>query len=98
MHELSITQSVVSAVAERLPDAQVRRVRLEIGQLSGLVPDAVRFCFDLVAEGTVCEGAELEIDERPAGPAAVRAAWTSRPRRCCRCVTAAARRRGAGRA
>ncbi|MHA6623202.1 hydrogenase maturation nickel metallochaperone HypA/HybF [Pseudonocardia sp. DLS-67] len=65
MHELSITQSVVTAVAERLPDARIRRVRLEVGQLSGLVPDAMRFCFELVAAGTVCEGADLEIDEAP---------------------------------
>ena len=66
MHELSITQSVVTAVTQRLPDAQVRRIRLEVGQLSGLVPDAVRFCFEMVATGTPCEGAALEIDE-PAG-------------------------------
>ena len=44
-------------------DAPVRRVRLEIGRLSGVVPDAVRFCFDLVAAGTTLEGAVLEIDE-----------------------------------
>ena len=30
----------------------MRRVRLEIGRLSGVVPDAVRFCFDLVTAGT----------------------------------------------
>ena len=65
VHELSITQSVVTAVTQRLRDAQVRRIRLEVGQLSGLVPDAVRFCFEMVATGTTCEGAALEIDEPP---------------------------------
>lgn len=65
MHELSITQSVVDAVTERLLDARVRRIRLEVGRLSGLVPDAVRFCFEMVAAGTTCEGAELQIDEPP---------------------------------
>lgn len=65
MHELSITQSVVDAVTERLRDARVRRIRLEVGRCSGLVPDAVRFCFELVAAGTTCEGATLEIDEPP---------------------------------
>jgi hydrogenase nickel incorporation protein HypB len=39
--------------------------------VSGVVPDAVRFCFDLVAEGTPVEGACLEIDE-PAGRARCR--------------------------
>ena len=38
MHELSITQSVVDAVTRRMGDARVRRVRLEVGRLSGLVP------------------------------------------------------------
>jgi hydrogenase nickel incorporation protein HypA/HybF len=66
VHELSITQSVVTAVTERMRDAPVRRIRLEVGRLSGLVPDAVRFCFEMVAAGTTCEGATLEIDE-PAG-------------------------------
>jgi hydrogenase nickel incorporation protein HypA/HybF len=65
MHELSITASVVSAVTARMRDRQVRRIRLEVGRLSGLVPDSVRFCFEMVAAGTTCEGALLEIDEPP---------------------------------
>ncbi|HET9893539.1 MAG TPA: hydrogenase maturation nickel metallochaperone HypA [Streptosporangiaceae bacterium] len=65
MHELAVTESVVSAVAERLPKAKVTAVRLEIGALSGVVADSVRFCFDLVAEGTNLAGASLEIDEPP---------------------------------
>ena len=65
MHELSITQTVVTTVTQRMRDARVCRIRLEVGQLSGLVPDAVRFCFEMVAAGTTCEGARLEIDEPP---------------------------------
>lgn len=71
MHELAITQEVVTAVTDRMRDARVRRIRLEVGTLSGLVPDAVRFCFELVAAGTTCEGAVLEIDE-PRGEAVCR--------------------------
>lgn len=63
MHEMAITQSVVSAIAERLPDRRIVLVRLTIGRLSGVVADSVRFCFDLVTEGTALEGAALEIDE-----------------------------------
>jgi hydrogenase nickel incorporation protein HypA/HybF len=63
MHELAITESVVEAVTERLPDARITCVRLEIGALSGVVADSVRFCFDLVTEGTNLEGARLEITE-----------------------------------
>lgn len=63
MHELAITEGVVSAVTERLPDAKVTSVRLEIGALSGVVSDSVRFCFELVTEGTNLAGATLEIVE-----------------------------------
>ncbi len=63
MHELAITESVVQAVTERLPDATVRCVYLEIGPLSGVVADSVRFCFDLVTEGTNLAGARLEISQ-----------------------------------
>lgn len=65
MHELAITESIVEGVAERVQGAKVIRVMLEIGKLSGVVPDALRACFELCAEGTVLEGAALEIDEIP---------------------------------
>lgn len=63
MHELGITQNIVAIVSERAGDQKVCRVKLEIGKLSAIVPEAIRFCFDLCAEGTVLEGAMLEIDE-----------------------------------
>jgi hydrogenase nickel incorporation protein HypA/HybF len=68
MHELSITQSVVDAVAERAADSRVLSIRLTVGRLSGVVPDAMQFCFELITEGTALEGARLTID-RPAGRA-----------------------------
>ncbi len=71
MHELSIAQSIVDAVVEKLGDARIEGVRIEIGKLSGVVPDSVLFCFDLVAEGTTVEGARLEIVE-PSGRARCR--------------------------
>jgi hydrogenase nickel incorporation protein HypA/HybF len=71
MHELAITQSIVDAVAERTQGARVAVVHLRVGKLSGVVPDAVRFCFELVADGTPLEGARLDIEE-PAGQARCR--------------------------
>lgn len=65
MHELSITRSVVAICAERAMGAQVTRVTLEIGRLSAVMPDAVRFCFDICAKGTPVESAKLEIIETP---------------------------------
>jgi hydrogenase nickel incorporation protein HypA/HybF len=66
VHELAITEGVVEAVSERLPDARIRCVHLEIGAMSGVVADSVRFCFDLITEGTNLQGALLEISEPPA--------------------------------
>ena len=65
MHELSITRSVVAIVSERAAGQRVTRVRLEIGRLSAILPDAIRFCFDICAADTPMAGAELQIDEIP---------------------------------
>jgi hydrogenase nickel incorporation protein HypA/HybF len=66
VHELAIAESVVDTVTRRLPGARITRVHLEIGALSGVVADSIRFCFDLATEGTSLEGAMLEITEPPA--------------------------------
>lgn len=91
MHELSITQSVVTTITGRLGERPVRRVRLEVGRLSGVVPDAMRFCFEMVAAGTTCEGALLEIDE-PTGTARCRSCGaefeTAEPLPLCDCGSA----------
>ena len=65
MHELAIAESVVDTVTRKLPGARITRVHLEIGALSGVVADSIRFCFDLATEGTGLEGATLEITEPP---------------------------------
>jgi len=63
MHEMGITRNIVSIVTERAKAKKVKRIQLEIGKLSAVMPDALRFCFDVVAKGTVLEGAILEIIE-----------------------------------
>ncbi|HET6375777.1 MAG TPA: hydrogenase maturation nickel metallochaperone HypA [Methylocella sp.] len=63
MHELALAQSVVEAVARHANGSRVRRVKLEIGKLACVMPDALLFCFDAVTAGTPLEGAALEIVE-----------------------------------
>jgi hydrogenase nickel incorporation protein HypA/HybF len=63
MHELAVAESLVDAVTERLPGTRIASVQVEIGALSGVVPDALLFCFDLATEGTALAGAKLEITE-----------------------------------
>jgi hydrogenase nickel incorporation protein HypA/HybF len=65
MHELAITQSVVDMVAERTDGRQVSLVRLEVGMLSGVVPDAMEFCYELIISGTPLEGSALVIEQTP---------------------------------
>ncbi|GGT16317.1 hydrogenase maturation nickel metallochaperone HypA/HybF [Streptomyces chromofuscus] len=62
MHEMSVALSVVDQVeraARSRGEPGVRAVHLEIGELAGVVPDALAFCFELACAGTVLEGAEL---------------------------------------
>ncbi|MGW1541236.1 hydrogenase maturation nickel metallochaperone HypA/HybF [Streptomyces sp. NPDC002309] len=62
MHEMSVALSVVDQV-ERAAHARgfsgVRAVRLDIGELAGVVSDSLEFCFGLACAGTVLEGAVL---------------------------------------
>jgi hydrogenase nickel incorporation protein HypA/HybF len=69
VHELSIAVSLVDAVCEELPRlgdrVSVRRVLVRIGPLSGVVPDALRFAFDVAVEGSPIAGAYLDIEDVP---------------------------------
>jgi hydrogenase nickel incorporation protein HypA/HybF len=65
MHELSIAQGIVDLACARAGGRPVRSVRIRAGRLTAVVPDAMRFCFDLAAEDSVARGARLEIVETP---------------------------------
>lgn len=70
MHELSIAEALIEQVGRELKRAgqsgPVVRVELSVGRLSGVNADALRFAFDLLAPGTLVEGAALAITEPPA--------------------------------
>jgi hydrogenase nickel incorporation protein HypA/HybF len=67
MHELSVAHAVVSTVVENLPSPapRVTQVRLRIGELSGVVPQALEFAYDVAAEGTPLADAALVIERSP---------------------------------
>lgn len=71
MHELGITEEIVAIAARGSAGRPVARVVVEVGELAAVLPEAIRFCFDLCAEGTPVEGALLEI-RRPPGLATCR--------------------------
>ena len=68
MHELPITQGILDLVLEHAAKAgaaRVSAVHLVIGGLSGVVDDSVRFCWDLISEGTPAQGAVLDFRRVP---------------------------------
>ncbi|MBI4742263.1 MAG: hydrogenase maturation nickel metallochaperone HypA [Betaproteobacteria bacterium] len=68
MHELSLAEGVLQIVEDAAREQKFLRVRtvvLEIGRLSSVESEAMRFCFDAVACGTLAEGATLEVIEAP---------------------------------
>ena len=69
MHEMGIAMEIVDIAKASIPQdmqgARVQRVNLQVGKLSAIVPDSLRFCFDLVVKETPLEGAELAIEEVP---------------------------------
>jgi hydrogenase nickel incorporation protein HypA/HybF len=62
MHELSIANAVVSIAGNHARGRRVTSVRVQIGHLRQVVPDALQFSFQLLTDGTSLEGAQLEID------------------------------------
>lgn len=68
MHEVSICESILDIlkdVAGKNGASRVNRVHLRIGEMAGVVEDALRFAFDVVTKDTVAGGAELIIESVP---------------------------------
>jgi hydrogenase nickel incorporation protein HypA/HybF len=68
MHEMSIAESILQIVedaAAKQGFKRVTEVRLEIGVLSGVEPDALGFCLDVVLKDSVAEGARIEMELLP---------------------------------
>ncbi|MFE5912597.1 hydrogenase maturation nickel metallochaperone HypA [Streptomyces wedmorensis] len=62
MHEMSLAVAVVDqveAAATSRGAVGVSSIELDVGELAGVVADALAFCFELACAGTVVEGAEL---------------------------------------
>ncbi len=69
MHEMSLCESVLQVLERNAAERGYRRVKtvwLEIGNLSGVEPEALRFSFEVVVRGSLADGARLEIVEVPA--------------------------------
>jgi hydrogenase nickel incorporation protein HypA/HybF len=60
VHELSLSGAIVKTVEKHAEGRRVTVVSLRVGSLRQVVPDTLAFSFQIVARGTLCEGARLE--------------------------------------
>lgn len=68
MHELSLMQAALSIALDRTNAegaSTIHSLELHVGKMSGVVPEALLFAFDVVSEGTAAEGAELTLKTIP---------------------------------
>jgi hydrogenase nickel incorporation protein HypA/HybF len=61
VHELGLCTSIVDAVARRAGERAVAQVRVRVGRLHHVHPDAFDQSFAMAAVGTVAEGAGAEL-------------------------------------
>ena len=68
MHEMAIAQSVLDIAfgeMEKNASAGIRKIKISIGEFSGVVKDALEFAFDVLKTGTPAAKAEVEIEVLP---------------------------------
>ncbi len=91
MHELAIAQSITEIACRHAEGRRISKVELKVGQLRQVVPSALAFSFQLVAEGTLAEGAELAIESVPVAarcrPCGAESQLESFPFQCRRCAS-----------
>jgi hydrogenase nickel incorporation protein HypA/HybF len=68
MHEMAIMDGMFKLINQQVEEHQlqkVTKVKIVVGVMSGVVPESLQMCFKIMAAGTPCEGAELEIEQAP---------------------------------
>jgi len=66
MHELSIAESIIDIVLENAKSngaGKVKKVTVVVGNCSGVVPESLRYCFDIIKKETAADDAELVVEE-----------------------------------
>jgi hydrogenase nickel incorporation protein HypA/HybF len=61
MHELGMCASIVEAIEKRAKEREVAHVRVRVGRLHHVHPEAFEQSFSMAAMGTVAENAEAEL-------------------------------------
>jgi hydrogenase nickel incorporation protein HypA/HybF len=66
VHELSICTSIAALVERHADGRRVAVVHLDVGHLRQVVPDTLRFSWEVVVTGTALEGSVLQVRDIPA--------------------------------
>jgi len=64
MHETHLIEPVIKGIVEHAKEEgakNITKLRLKIGELTGIKEESFRETFNLLAKGTMLEGTELEI-------------------------------------
>jgi hydrogenase nickel incorporation protein HypA/HybF len=65
MHEAAIAYNAMEVILEKAKEnnlVKINKVRVKVGELTGVMPDALRFAFESASRGTIAENAVLEIE------------------------------------
>ncbi|MBZ8181091.1 hydrogenase maturation nickel metallochaperone HypA [Oscillatoria salina] len=68
MHEVSLMENTLELVlnyAQKEGAKEIHWIKLKVGALSGVIPEALAFAFDVVIQGTIAQNAHLEIETVP---------------------------------
>lgn len=65
MHELSVSNAIAKVVLEHAGGRPVESVQVRVGALRQIVPDTLRFCWDVVRDQPLLEKSRLEIEHVP---------------------------------
>ena len=61
MHELGMCEGVVEVVERRAQGRRVKRLRLRVGTMHRVVPEAFGQAFEMAATGSVAQDAEVDL-------------------------------------
>jgi hydrogenase nickel incorporation protein HypA/HybF len=68
MHEMSVAQNIFEIVRKNVPEGseeKVSKIHLKVGELSGIVPDSLLFCIDILKEESDFKNVSIEIEQVP---------------------------------
>lgn len=68
MHEMAITQSILDIAlseAEKHRASRVEKIKIRMGEYSGVVPQLIQEYYNIISKGTLAERAELVLETVP---------------------------------